>query len=106
MRRELTPKEVIYNEDFTSGIGEKESYGNEYQWIFKKIDEALSINKEGFNVYLIDEFSKQKLKDIMVHLEDKMKSRGKPKDICYVTLEDIRVPKVIFLENGMGEKLE
>ena len=106
MRRELTPKEVIYNEDFTIGIGEKESYGNEYQGVFKKIDEALSINKEGFNVYLIDEFSKQKLKDIMVHLEDKMKSRGKPKDICYVTLEDIRVPKVIFLENGMGEKLE
>ncbi|MGU8353606.1 AAA family ATPase [Clostridium perfringens] len=106
MRRELTPKEVIYNEDFTSGIGEKESYGNEYQGVFKKIDEALSINKEGFNVYLIDEFSKQKLKDIMVHLKEKMKSRGKPKDICYVTLEDIRVPKVIFLENGMGEKLE
>ena len=91
MRRELTPKEVIYNEDFTSGIGEKESYGNEYQGVFKKIDEALSINKEGFNVYLIDEFSKQKLKDIMVHLEDKMKSRGKPKDICYVTLEDIKL---------------
>ena len=106
MRRELTPKEVIYNEDFTKGIVEKESYGNEYQGVFKKIDEALSINKEGFNVYLIDEFSKQKLKDIMVHLKEKMKSRGKPKDICYVTLEDIRVPKVIFLENGMGEKLE
>ncbi|WP_300261106.1 AAA family ATPase [Clostridium sp.] len=106
MRRELTPKEVIYNEDFTSGISEKKSYGNEYEGVFKKIDEALSINKEGFNVYLIDEFSKQKLKDIMVHLKDKMKSRGKPKDICYVTLEDVRVPKVLFLENGMGEKLE
>ncbi|EOU1702018.1 AAA family ATPase [Clostridium perfringens] len=106
MRRELTPKEVIYNEDFTSIIGEKESYGNEYEGVFRKIDEALSINKEGFNVYLIDEFSKQKLKDLISHLEDKMKSRGKPKDICYVTLEDIRVPKVIFLENGMGEKLE
>lgn len=106
MRRELTPKEVIYNEDFTSIIGEKESYGNEYEGDFRKIDEALSINKEGFNVYLIDEFSKQKLKDLISHLEDKMKSRGKPKDICYVTLEDIRVPKVIFLENGMGEKLE
>ena len=106
MRRELTPKEVIYNEDFTSIIGEKESYGNEYEGVFRKIDEALSINKEGFNVYLIDEFSKQKLKDLISHLEDKMKSRGKPKDICYVTLEDIRVPKVIFLENGVGEKLE
>ncbi len=106
MRRELTPKEVIYNEDFTSIIGEKESYGKEYEGVFRKIDEALSINKEGFNVYLIDEFSKQKLKDLISHLEDKMKSRGKPKDICYVTLEDIRVPKVIFLENGMGEKLE
>lgn len=106
MRRELTPKEVIYNEDFTSIIGEKESYGNEYEGVFRKIDEALSINKEGFNVYLIDEFSKQKLKDLISHLKDKMKNRGKPKDICYVTLEDIRVPKVIFLENGMGEKLE
>ncbi|HAT4279754.1 TPA: AAA family ATPase [Clostridium perfringens] len=106
MRRELTPKEVIYNEDFTSIIGEKEFYSNEYEGVFRKIDEALSINKEGFNVYLIDEFSKQKLKDLISHLEDKMKSRGKPKDICYVTLEDIRVPKVIFLENGMGEKLE
>ena len=37
MRRELTPKEVIYNEDFTSGIGEKESYGNEYEGVLRKL---------------------------------------------------------------------
>ena len=36
MRRELTPKEVIYNEDFTNGIVEKESYGNEYEGVFKE----------------------------------------------------------------------
>lgn len=106
MRRELTPQEVIYNEDFTSKIVGKENNGSEYSGVFKRIDEALSINKEGFNVYLIDEFSKQKLKDIMLHLEEKMKSRSKPKDICYVTLEDVKAPNVIFLENGMGEKLE
>lgn len=106
MRRELTPQEVIYNEDFTSKIVGKENNGSEYSGVFKRIDEALSINKEGFNVYLIDEFSKQKLKDIMLHLEEKMKSRSKPKDICYVTLEDVKSPNVIFLENGMGEKLE
>ena len=103
MKRELTPKEVIYNEDFTL---KKESYGKEYEGVFKKIDEALSINKEGFNVYLIDEFSKQKLKDVIAHVEEKLKYRESPKDICYVTLEDVRCPKVIFLKNGMGEMLE
>lgn len=106
MRRELAPREVIYSEDFTNDILKNKIYGNEYERVFKKIDEALSINKEGFNVYLVDEFSKQKLKDIVEHLEDKMKERSKPKDICYVTLEDARRPKAILLENGMGEKLE
>ncbi|ELC8441950.1 AAA family ATPase [Clostridium perfringens] len=106
MKRELTPQEVIYNEDFTSRIARNENNGSEYSEVFKRIDEALSINKEGFNVYLIDEFSKQKLKDIILHLEEKMKERNKPKDICYVTLDDVKAPKVIFLENGMGEKLD
>ncbi|MGG5462685.1 AAA family ATPase [Clostridium sp. B9] len=106
MRRELTPQEVIYNEDFTSRITGKENYRSEYSEVFKRIDEALSINKEGFNVYLIDEFSKQKLNDLTSHIEEKMKGREKPKDICYVTLEDARSPKVVFLANGVGEKLE
>ncbi len=106
MKRELTPQEVIYNEDFTRGIVGKENNRSEYSEVFKRIDEALSINKDGFNVYLIDEFSKQKLRYITSHIEEKMKDRKKPKDICYVTLEDVRCPKVVFLENGGGERLE
>lgn len=106
MKRELTPQEVIYNEDFTNGILGKENYRSEYSEVFKRIDEALSINKEGFNVYLIDEFSKQKLSDLASHIEEKLEERSNPKDICYVTLEDARCPRVVFLENGVGERLE
>lgn len=106
MKKELTPQEVIYKEDFTDIVAKDDKVALEYLDVCKTIEEALSITKEGFNVYLVDSFSKDKLKKIMAHIEEVLKKRSKPKDICYVTLDDIRTPRVLVLSNGFGEVLQ
>ncbi|SHI38814.1 lon-related putative ATP-dependent protease [Clostridium cavendishii DSM 21758] len=105
MKRELTPQEIVYNENFTFQMTNNgfRDLIPEYLEIYKSIETALNINKEGFNVYLIDSFSKEKLDNIMSYIDELLKKREKPKDICYVTLEDQRYPKAIFLNNGDGE---
>lgn len=112
MKRELTPQEIIYNQDFTFQMTNNSSMNliPEYLEIYKSIETALNINKEGFNVYLVDSFSKEKLDNIIGYIDGLLKKRDKPKDICYVTLEDSRYPKALFLNNGNGsffkERLE
>ena len=59
MRKQITPQEIIYKEDFTKVRGEKNNI-LEYADICNSIEDALNINKEGYNVYLVDEFSKEK----------------------------------------------
>ncbi len=107
MGRELTPKEVLYNFDIEYddlnlekiNIPQKEKFYN-------NIKTALEINKEGFNIYLMDSFSKDKLDNIMNFVKEVYKSREKPKDICYVVYDEEKNPKVLFLKNGMGKLLE
>ncbi|MGL5244505.1 MAG: AAA family ATPase [Sarcina sp.] len=107
MIKELTPQEVIYDLDFTEAMaGEEKSCSVEYMDVCKTIGKALNIRNPGFNVYLIDSFSKEKLNKIVSHVETILKKKDKPKDICYVTLNDARTPKVLFLSNGIGEVLK
>lgn len=104
MKRELTPQEVIYSIDFTEEILKgKENLIPEYFDVYKSIETALSIEKEGYNVYLIDSFSKEKLSNIMNYIDGILKKRNRPKDICYVIYDDERYPKAIFLSNGVGK---
>jgi lon-related putative ATP-dependent protease len=107
MNLELTPQEILYRFQVPE-IDSKDRLDHmpEYDEVYKKIKTAIEINKEGYNVYLIDDFSKDKIKNIIEFIEDLFKDREKPKDICYVTLEDDRCPKAIFLSNGMGNKLK
>lgn len=107
MNLELTSKEILYRFE-TPDIDEKNrlDYMPEYDEVYKKIKTAIEINKEGYNIYLIDDFSKDKIKNISEFIEDLLKNREKPKDICYVTFEDEKCPKSIFLSNGMGNKLK
>ena len=108
MKRELTPQEIIYKEDFTYQSANDNSTNviPEYLEIYKSIETALNINREGFNVYLVDSFSKEKLDNIISYIDTLLKKREKPRDICYVTLEDVRYPKALFLSNGNGNILK
>lgn len=107
MNFELTPKEILYSFE-TPDIAVKERLDNmpEYDEVYKKIRTAIEINKEGYNVYLIDDFSKDKLNNIIEFIEKLFTNREKPKDICYVTFEDEKAPKSMFLSNGMGNQLK
>lgn len=101
MKKQITPQEIIYKEDFTKVIGERNNI-LEYADICNSIEEALNINKEGYNIYLVDEFSKEKLNKITEYIENVLCKKGKPKDICYMITDNPKYPKSVVVENGMG----
>lgn len=107
MKKELTPKEVIYDFNFDN-IHVREEISNmpEYDEVYKNIKTAIEIDKEGYNVYLIDDFSKHKLESIIEFIRENLKDRSKPQDICYVVKDDEKYPKALFLPGGKGKKLK
>lgn len=103
MLRKLTVEEVKYKSSFKN-IGmsiDNKYYLPEYDEVYTQIKTALEINKEGYNVYIIDDFSKDKLENIISFVESNFKEEP-PKDICYVVYEDAKNPKAFFLGNGEG----
>lgn len=108
MKKELTSEEVKFNFKFKG----KEEIGSivrsipELDGEYEKIGRALDIDKEGYNIYLIDSFSKEKLKKLQLYIEEQYKSLEPPNDICYVVLEDPKKPEVLFVCKGNGNKLK
>jgi lon-related putative ATP-dependent protease len=102
MKLELTPKELVYK--FDAKIGElKDRKINpmpEYKEVFKTIKTSLEISKEGYNIYLVDDFSEDKIKVLTDYIKPLLSSRKKPKDICYVIMEDEKSPKILFTSRG------
>lgn len=107
MKRELTPSEILFNVDLNEK-SEKIELKNIQQISlgYKKIKRALSIQEEGYNLYLIDTFSKDKLQNLTEFIEDIYKACEAPKDICYANMEDPKRPEPIFLTNGKGKELK
>ncbi|MBK5241263.1 AAA family ATPase [Clostridium sp.] len=107
MKRELTPSEIIYEFDIEDiKVQGPLDVMPQYMDVIENIRTGLSIDKEGFNIYLIDDFSKEGLKDIVKYVNDIFEKRSKPTDICYVLFEDDKSPKPIFISNGGGNKLK
>lgn len=107
MIKELTPKEVLYQFELKEmQFAERSEYSPEYDEVYKKIKSALEIDKEGYNVYFIDDFSKDKLNNIIKFIENIYSEKEKPRDICYVTDNDVKYPKALFLSNGKGRVLK
>lgn len=108
MRKELTPKEIKYKLNFTEEKDINMSYNDipQIESVYKKIDRALNIEKEGYNLYLIDSFSKDKVNELINHIRNYYSAKEAPKDICYVTLDDEKKPEVVMAENGNGRKLQ
>lgn len=107
MRKELTPKEVIFNLEISESEGVKKLKDiDEIKNNYKKIKRALNIKKEGYNLYLMDTFSKEKVDELVLFIEEEYKSLEPPSDICYVTLKENKKPFPIFLTNGRGKELK
>ncbi|MEY7998686.1 AAA family ATPase [Clostridium sp. Mt-5] len=115
MNRELSKEEIIYNfelddvdfnfdnrDDLYDGLNFESEYGE----IYEKIKTALNINKEGYNVYIIENFSKDRLENIMNFIGRIIRNKGDLKDICYIVIKDGRMPKTLFLPAGKGKKLK
>lgn len=107
MKKELTPSEIVFKLDVKDTDVDKSTKGiKEFNDAYKKVERAINIDKEGYNLYLIDTFSKDKLKELTAFIEKKYKDLEAPRDICYVTLEDVNKPEAIFVANGKGKKLK
>lgn len=106
MKRELTPREIIYNNDFLLDESLKTKSIEKIDDVYETIEEALNIDRDGFNIYLFDSFSNKKIKEIIESVDGIMKTRKKPRDICYATLENDREPEVLIVPNSFGVKLQ
>ncbi|NMM61428.1 AAA family ATPase [Clostridium sp. P21] len=107
MHKELTAEEVIYKFEFeNTNLREDSCHMPEDNEVYKKLKTALEIDKEGYNIYFIDNFSKNKLKEVMEFVKKNLKSKERPEDICYVIKEDEKSPKVLFLGAGKGKVLK
>jgi hypothetical protein len=107
MRNKLKSEEVVYKFDLTGiKLDNNKNYMPEYEQVYENIKTALQINKFGYNVYLIDDFSMDKLNNITDFIKENVKNKEKPKDICYVIYEDEKSPEALFLKNGKGNLLK
>lgn len=106
MIKELTPEEVEYK--FITSNEKKEYLDDfpQYKDIYEKIDKMLSINKSGYNLYIIDDFSKEKLANIVAYIKAKYSNKNISEDICYVTGIDGKTPRCICAGSGKGNLLK
>ncbi|MEW8956914.1 AAA family ATPase [Clostridium sp.] len=107
MMRVLKQEDVIY--DFQLKDLDLNKRGDiicEYKDIYNKISDLLAINSDNFNIYLIDDYSMDKILHLKSYIENIYKKKESPRDICYVIYENDRSPKVLYLNNGMGKKLK
>lgn len=107
MKRILKSEEVIY--DFNAGDNREDKDGEfilpQYEEVYKRINTALSLKSDGYNVYLVDEFCKSRIKHIISYVEYILRNQEPPKDICYVIKADEKSPTPLFVKNGYGNIL-
>ncbi|MFD3157439.1 AAA family ATPase [Haloimpatiens sp. FM7330] len=103
MNKKLAPEEVIYDIKFDKDEIVEGEEVSDYNDVFSKLKTSMEIENEGYNTYIIDDFDKDKIEDIKSYINKLYIKRKAPKDICYVSGEDIKCPKSIFLLNGKGK---
>eukprot|EP00831_Metopus_contortus_P032162 TRINITY_DN2604_c0_g1_i7.p1 TRINITY_DN2604_c0_g1~~TRINITY_DN2604_c0_g1_i7.p1 ORF type:complete len:410 (-),score=78.66 TRINITY_DN2604_c0_g1_i7:120-1349(-) len=107
MKRELTPKEIVFSTSCKDVMKNTDNNKLLEDYIeLEKIKKALTIKKNGFNVYYIDSFSNEKIQILIKQISSIYEKYQAPKDICYVTSKESVSPKVVFVENGKGVLLK
>lgn len=107
MKRELTVNEIIYDIEYVN-LDEDINFKNikEISTPYKEIKRALKIRRSGYNLYVIDSFSNEKIDELVNLVSSEYKSLKPPSDICYATLKDSKKPFPIFLTTGKGKILK
>lgn len=106
MKKRLTPKEVIFNINLNDG----EEFLNikdipEVYSALNSIRKAVSIKSSGYNLYLIDTFSLERVKKIKEYVKRSYNKEEAPRDICYGIVENEKEPEAFILGNGCGNEL-
>ena len=107
MKKELTPSEIIFYASHADTV-KKNNINRipETTSTLNKIKKSLSIQKDGYNIYYVDSFSKEKLENLVDHVKNIYEKLPPPKDICYVITQDQLNPSPLFLPNGKGNLLK
>ncbi len=107
MKRVLKPSEVLYDFEI---VEDREIEGEfilpQYKDAYNKIKTSLLLNGEGYNIYLVDEFCKDRVKHIISYVKHILTGGKPPKDICYVIKGNAKEPVPLFVNNGYGNKLK
>lgn len=107
MKKELTQSEIIYDVEYIKE--DKEINFRDIPEIstpYREIKRALNIKRSGYNLYMIDSFSNDKIDGLVNFIDNEYKSLEPPSDICYATLKDSKKPFPIFISNGRGKELK
>lgn len=107
MKKILKAEEVVY--DFNASDDREEIDGEfilpQYEEVYKRINTALSLKCDGYNLYLVDEFCKKRIQHIVSYVKYILRNEGPPKDICYVIKKDEKSPVPLIVKNGYGNIL-
>ncbi|MEW8992991.1 AAA family ATPase [Clostridium sp.] len=107
MKRVLKPSEVLYDFEI---VEDREIEGEfilpQYKDVYNRIKTSLLLNGEGYNIYLVDEFCKDRVKHITSYVKHILMDGEPPKDICYVIKGNAKEPVPLFVNNGYGNKLK
>ncbi|WP_346937691.1 AAA family ATPase [uncultured Clostridium sp.] len=107
MKRVLKPSEVLYDFEI---VEDREIEGEfilpQYKDVYNRIKTSLLLNGEGYNIYLVDEFCKDRVKHITSYVKHILMDGKPPKDICYVIKGNAKEPVPLFVNNGYGNKLK
>lgn len=106
MKKELTPKEIVFSAGDVEASDNNSSRMTELKSTLNKIKKSLKIQKDGYNIYYVDSFSKEKLVDLEEYIKKIFEELPPPKDICYVTAKEELKPIALFLPNGKGNLLK
>lgn len=107
MKRRLTPKEIIFNINLNEGK-EKINLKDipEIESALKCIRKAISIKESGYNLYLIDSFSIERIEEVKEYVEKIYEKEKAPRDICFAITDDEKKPEAFVVENGRGNDLK
>jgi predicted ATP-dependent protease len=107
MKRELTPNQIIFSTGYSTENGKDNiNRRKELTSTLNKIKKSLRIEKDGYNIYYVDSFSKEKLEKLIDNIKKVFEELPAPKDICYAAAQDQLKPIVLFLPNGRGNLLK
>lgn len=106
MKQELDYKQIAFEANISKKNNDVSAYYvPAYEDILNKIKTYVSLETEGYNIYIVDNYSKYRIESIISTIEESL-SGDKMQDICYVVKNDKKEPEPIILSKGKGVDLK